>query len=153
MNKQDMQKILQRLHNNQPGFNITQGVFDMWMDEFKDEDFKAVHTAVTRFIRTNTENYPVSIAKILALMPPKAKRASLTSRAYDIVYDDKGKRTLHKIVYHVEHGDAIVDEDGRFYSHPDETIHAMLVSRVKSTGMILSESEAEAERMGLIAEL
>lgn len=153
MNKQDMQKILQRLHNNQPGFNITQGVFDMWMEEFKDEDFKTVHTAVTRFIRTNTENYPVSIAKILALMPSKAKRASLTTRAYDIVRDDSGKRVLRKIVYHIEHGDVIVDEEGRFYSHPDEQIHAMLVSRVKSTGMILSESEAEAERMGLIAEL
>lgn len=153
MTKEETARILSRLKANQNSFMINMDVSRLWEQEFAGESFKDVHAAVTKFIRTNTENYPVSVAKIRALLPAKQKGGSLTTRAYDIVYDEQGRRILRKIIYHIEHGDMIVDEQGRTYSHPDETIHAMLVSRVKSTGMILSDTEAEAERSALIAKL
>lgn len=158
MTKEETIKIIQILHANQPAFREDGNTVNLWFRHFADQPYVNVIKAVDKFIENNVENYPVSVAKIKAWLPNKKPRTTAAgTRAYNIKHDGE-KATIEKIKYTVceiggHEADAVIDEDGYIYSCPDPVDNALLVSRVRSTGMIVSEEVADKEYAMLVSKL
>lgn len=161
MDKKEISRILQRLHDTHPGFTITSGIASSWEEEFREDSFKNVQYAVNRFIRTNINNLPPTIARIRALMPDQAS-CYMASREKDengheiryflrnqnfVISSGKiwklGERYSTRRMRADELQEAqdlerydIIDQNGMRYADPDEEVNKMLKSRVRATGRL-----------------
>ena len=152
MTRDETKRILQKISDAFPLMrnDMSAGLVDVWTESFQDAAFADVHRAVIRYIAFNLDKIPPSIGEIKSMLPARLTGDVVFTRAYDICFDaNSGTQYIHKIRYEVDkHGD-IVDEDGRIYASPVEEEQAMLVSRVRSTGMITTHAQAQAEHDAL----
>lgn len=147
MNREETKQILKKLSDAFPLMrkDINRSLVNTWTEAFSNRSFPAVHQAVIKYINFNKDHRPPTIADIKAMLPALQTDVIFT-RAYDLVGDE-----ILPIKYHInQHGD-IEDEQGRIYFHPNPTIYQMMKSRVMSTGMILTQAEADAEYKALEA--